>query len=53
MLDFFNNFLGIITNIFNRLMNYQYEGVYVFAAFAAFGIIVFAFEWIMDIIEGG
>lgn len=53
MLDFFNNFLGLIGNVFNRLMNFQFDGILIFAALAGFGIVVFAFEELIDIITGG
>ena len=53
MLDFFNNFLGFIGNVFNRLMNISYDGILVFAVLASFGILVFAFEGIIDILSGG
>lgn len=52
ILDFFTNFLQVIKNVFDRIMNIQIDGINIFAAFAAFGIIVYAFCWIMDIIEG-
>ena len=53
MLDFFNHFLGLIGNVFDRLMNFQFDGMLIFAALAGFGIVVFAFEELIDIIAGG
>lgn len=52
MLDFFNNFLGLIGNVFDKLMNFQYDGIAIFAVLASFGIIVFAFEELISIITG-
>ena len=53
MLDFFNNFLGLIANVFDRLMNFQFDGIFIFAVLASFGILVFAFEELIDVITGG
>ena len=53
MLDFVNHFLGFISNVFDFLMNFQFDGIFIFAALAGFGIVVFAFEELVEIITGG